>query len=310
MTEVYPCPICGAIAPEVGRSPYRASLERWLQTPILECRSCDIFFRKLDDADRLSHFYAASYVQPEGDRAFWDERYRFLSFILNLATCRLSNAPWRLLDVGCAYGHLLELARRNGVDAEGIEINENLVALCRRKGLTVWSGLDRVTQPADVITLIDSLYYLPRPVESMQQLHNKLSPDGILIIRLINRNWFIHARAAIIHRYNFGLLGDAEIGYSVRGIRRLLADTGFRITAIFPDSGAGKRNALKIRAIGALTLAATNLTFRRLFLTPGIIVLARPSWENATNWFMSLNDARQKIERSKPGARITTNSGR
>jgi len=180
-------------------------LERWLQTPVFECRPCDIFFRVLDDdaADRLGHFYATGYVQPERERPLWDERHQFFSSVLKIAECHLPKAARRLLGIGCAYGHLLELARRNGFYAEAIEINQNLVALCHQKGLAVWSGLDCITRKADAITLIDSLYYLPRPIESMRQLRNKLSPGGILIIRVVNRNWFIRAKTAIVRRYNF-----------------------------------------------------------------------------------------------------------
>jgi len=283
MVTLSPCPVCGAVAETVGTSLYRTSLNTWHPTIIVECHSCDIFIRVLQDSDRSGHFYAASYVQPERDGTVWNERRQFLCSILELANHHLPKSFLRLLDVGCSYGHLLELARTKGIDAEGIEINKNLLALCEYKGLTVWPSLDSITRPADVITLIDSLYYLPRPVESVCQLRTKLSSDGIMVIRVTNRNWFIRARATIVGKYDFEFLGDAEVGYSVRGISRLLEYAGFTVTAILPDSLTGRKLALKTRAIGVLTLVATNLTFRQRFLTPGVIVIARPTGRSVSS---------------------------
>ena len=168
MAHLLLCPICGSRMEEVGTSPYRVSFERWIETPILECCSCDIFLRALDNADRVGHFYSAGYVQPERDSVMWSQRHQFLAIVLKLIEDYVGNSHHSLLDVGCGYGHLLELARSNGFDAEGIEINGNLVNLCRGKGLTVWLSMDEAARLVHAITMIDSLCYLARPVESMR----------------------------------------------------------------------------------------------------------------------------------------------
>jgi 2-polyprenyl-3-methyl-5-hydroxy-6-metoxy-1,4-benzoquinol methylase len=41
----------------------------------------------------------------------------------------------RLLDIGCGYGHTLELARVFGVDGTGCDIDQSRLAACRAKGL-------------------------------------------------------------------------------------------------------------------------------------------------------------------------------
>ncbi len=269
--------MCDALAEQVGTSPYETDSATWVDAPVLECRTCDIYFRVLDDNTRKQHFRSASYVQLDRERAIWNERHGFLSYILDLTEHRLGKSGAKLLDIGCSYGHLLELAVKNGFHSEGVEINQDLVAYCLRRGLVVWTSIESASQPVDAITLIDSLYYVPRPVEFMRELGRALSPAGVVVLRVTNRNWLIQAKAAMLGIYDFRPLGDAEISYSVHGICRLLRRAGLVTTDILPDSGRGKCMKLKQRLIYASTCAATNMTLRNLYVSPGIIVIARPS---------------------------------
>ena len=41
-----------------------------------------------------------------------------------------------VLDIGCGRGELLDLLREQGLQARGIDINDEMVALCRGRGLT------------------------------------------------------------------------------------------------------------------------------------------------------------------------------
>lgn len=73
----------------------------------------------------------------------------------------------RLLDVGCALGVLLEVAKAYGIRADGIDVSEDAVTYCRKKGLSAnifdISGLN-----------VKSLRVLPRQV-SRQSPQSALS---------------------------------------------------------------------------------------------------------------------------------------
>ncbi len=45
-----------------------------------------------------------------------------------------------VLDVGCGRGEFLELLRENGISAQGVDTNEDMVEVCRSKGLRVTLG--------------------------------------------------------------------------------------------------------------------------------------------------------------------------
>jgi SAM-dependent methyltransferase len=57
--------------------------------------------------------------------------------------CNVGMSRLRLLDIGCGYGHTLELARVFGLDGTGCDLDRSRVAACREKGL-------RVVDPGEV----------------------------------------------------------------------------------------------------------------------------------------------------------------
>lgn len=104
----------------------------------------------------------------------------------------------RILDAGCAQGHLLEALRRVGfTNLTGIDLStESLTAA--RTHLPDWVRLQqqdireflRLTPPEsfDVVFLHDVLEHLPREatIEVLHGFHRLLAPDGSLSIRVPN----------------------------------------------------------------------------------------------------------------------------
>lgn len=61
---------------------------------------------------------------------------RQLNYLLDEVGC--TRPGFRLLEIGCGYGHLLRLARDRGAQAFGINISPEQVDYCREHGLTVY----------------------------------------------------------------------------------------------------------------------------------------------------------------------------
>ena len=60
-----------------------------------------------------------------------DIRGRQLKFLEYSQGCK------NVLDIGCGRGEFLEISKENGINAKGIDINEDMVGYCQSKGLNV-----------------------------------------------------------------------------------------------------------------------------------------------------------------------------
>ncbi len=99
-----------------------------------------------------------------------------------------------ILDIGCGRGEMLEVFREAGIEAHGIDLNDDSIALCRHKGLAA--------EKADLFTYLASLpdsklggvvccqvvEHLPanRLPEFIRLAHSKLRSGSILAIETPN----------------------------------------------------------------------------------------------------------------------------
>ena len=99
-----------------------------------------------------------------------------------------------ILDIGCGRGEMLEVFREAGIEARGIDLNEDSIALCRSKNLAA--------EKADLFAYLNSLddsslggtvccqvvEHLPpeRLPELVRLLHEKLRPGALLALETPN----------------------------------------------------------------------------------------------------------------------------
>jgi SAM-dependent methyltransferase len=128
-----------------------------------------------------------------GDTTLEEGIERQLNYLLDQVGCL--RPGFRLLEIGCGYGHLLQLARRRGARAVGVNISPEQVEDCQRQGLRVycasyrdlleqtsWHGqfdgviangsLEHWVQPEDVLAgRMEAIYR-----ESFEIAHRLLDP--------------------------------------------------------------------------------------------------------------------------------------
>jgi SAM-dependent methyltransferase len=99
-----------------------------------------------------------------------------------------------LLDLGCGRGEFLELLRDHGVDARGLDLNHEMVELCRARGLRVDEG--------DAVGFLEALpdgslggLFAAQVVEHLQPdyllrlldvAYHKLRPGSAIVLETIN----------------------------------------------------------------------------------------------------------------------------
>ncbi|HEY9713595.1 MAG TPA: class I SAM-dependent methyltransferase, partial [Chroococcales cyanobacterium] len=100
----------------------------------------------------------------------------------------LNKKPGRLLEIGCAAGWLLERARRQGWDVQGLEASPKFHSFATGElKLPVTLGTissvdtDRLGT-FDTIVMFDVLEHLHDPVSDLAKIRKLLKPDGRLVV--------------------------------------------------------------------------------------------------------------------------------
>lgn len=115
----------------------------------------------------------------------------------------------RLLDVGCAYGAFLELARMRGWDVFGVDLSELACEYARReRGLDVFHGsLEQANYPDNhfsVVTLWDVIEHLDQPLNTLREVSRILAPGGIVFVFTINQKSLVNRVGHWLYRVSFG----------------------------------------------------------------------------------------------------------
>jgi SAM-dependent methyltransferase len=212
---------------------------------VLRCSGCGLVYvtPRLHGA-ALTEVYGESYWKSDNPKARGYADYaREGALYLKTFRRRMRlvrrwlRAGDRVLDVGCAAGYFLRVAREHGADVFGVELSPAIAkeAIAELGADRIHVGFldDAVTamdfQPAsfDLVTLWDVIEHIPDPQSVLRRIRELLKPSGVLLLetqnvdsrwaKLLGRRWHHYKHEE--HLYHF----------TPATIRRLLADCGFAI---------------------------------------------------------------------------------
>jgi len=90
------------------------------------------------------------------------------------ASSSTANEAIEVIDLGCGRGEWLELLKERGVNAEGIDLDDDMLSACRAQGLKVATG--------DAVTYLQSLPNNSRSLISGFHIAEHLSLDDLKIL--------------------------------------------------------------------------------------------------------------------------------
>lgn len=139
----------------------------------------------------------------------------------------------QLLDYGCGVGIFAKYLKDQGHVVFGVEPNAKARQLAADKGLQVFPSLDALqVQPFDAILLWHVLEHLPEPEKTLREFHQRLAPEGHLVLALPNL-----CSADAQHYGSYWAAYDVPRHlwhFSQGGIAQLAAQTGFRVRKTYP----------------------------------------------------------------------------
>jgi len=184
---VSPCPICNS--------------EPW--TPVIEksgywyvrCAGCrSVYLSPTPLLEKIEAFYQnPAYFEGSEAAGYrsYTEMHKALAPHFRRRLQRLAQffpKRGRLLDVGCADGFFLQLARADGWEVFGIEISRSIAEEASQQlGIPIVSSYQELPErPFDVLTLWEVIEHLPEPLATLSQLRERLRPGGALMLSTPN----------------------------------------------------------------------------------------------------------------------------
>jgi SAM-dependent methyltransferase len=248
---------------------------------IAQCQKCDLVFRSPRRSQSyLDHHFASEWTEARPELFLENYREKSLTLVAQWVqeSCPNSGA---ILDVGSSHGALLakfpDSWRLVGVDPSAVA--------CRiaRKRLPQAEILNKTIIEAplqemtfDVITMMDTLYYLPYPVRDLLRIRELLKPDGMLLIKCQSFTNRGRVYLAMGCRFDESWM----YFYTPSTLAKLLLKANLKVVARFdlPGSQVGANNRVR-RAITwlefSLSRAVARISGYKLDFIPHFVLVAR-----------------------------------
>jgi len=158
---------------------------------IVKCRNCGLVYMNpqfsgveslyMDSVDR---FYM--HTSP-GRKSTFERDIRKIN--------KLLPKKGKLLDIACATGLLMEMAKKQGWGAEGIELSNWAVNLARKKNLKVHDkkleGIRFKNNSFDAITMFGIIEHVPDPSSFLKEVKRIVKKGGLVVITIPTGNFLL-----------------------------------------------------------------------------------------------------------------------
>ncbi len=292
--EVMSCPVCsGVLTPFhqflFAQLPFRFKLRR--------CGVCGLAVNTPRlRPEESAQLYGGDYYVFDAET---DHDYE-ASARRDLARIR----PWvpagaRLLEIGCARGHLLALARDAGYEVRGVEISPEASNEARSRGLPVMTGtietIGRCDLRFDAVVALDVIEHVHDPLEFLSCARKQMAFGSKLILETPNVDG-LFARMGGRHWIGFNPYHIAL--FSQDALVRACQRSGFEIRDLVTVEGR------LLSVDGLRRIGAGHLVPDRLRRTAGAWLRAHQAGAS------SANDARESVNGNEGSVARWINSRR
>lgn len=250
-------------------------------TEIYKCNNCGCYWRNFLNLCKFEeHFEIASYTNIELESKWKLKRHLFFENLAQLIISYLeSNGRMiNVLDVGCSYGHLMEILSKFGCTCSGVEIVDSLrKSLEEKDKFVLYKNIFEIPKKLkfDVITLIDSLYYFDDPVLALDSLNKLMNPESIMVIRISNRTPILNFYFSFLkNRMSNKIFGDQLFAFSDKSMKLMLNKCDLTIQSLlFKEPGKQSHDNWFIKFYYNIMPFLSNIT--GIKLAPGLIYVCK-----------------------------------
>jgi len=181
---------------------------------IKKCDECNLVFRDvLLNKRETVKLYSENYFQNEQQDYF----FKHIDYKKKIFTSKLRRLErfypkkGKLLDIGCAIGTFLLVAKESGWEVKGVEVSEFASEYARSNfDLDVLTGEleDQALEENyfDVITLWDSVDHVEKPQALLNLVMKLLKPSGMVVVETTMEDSLLYRLAHYIHNISGGII--------------------------------------------------------------------------------------------------------
>lgn len=156
---------------------------------IVKCANCGLVFADVDVANsELAEIYGKDYFAGEEYANYVeDKEVHQKNFRRHLQIVKRFSSPGgKLLEIGCAYGHFLELAKDDW-EVYGVDVSKEACGYAKRElSVPVFDGefLDTAfpSNHFDIVCLWDTIEHVPKPHLYFKEIERILKVGGCLCL--------------------------------------------------------------------------------------------------------------------------------
>ncbi len=227
----FPCPLCGrtdlkvlypdTLGQEMPRFGYDFTPEHTRTYRVVLCRPC----RHAFCSPRPARLWA-EYAEVEDPAYLERQEDRIATAGQVLSRLQRFAPSGRLLDIGCATGDFLAVAREN-YQVEGLELSAWAAAIARRRGLTLHetdlAGF-HPNAPFDLLTLWGVIEHFEDPAREVRTMSRLVRPGGLVCLWTGDREAWL---ARLLERRWWYIQGQHLQVFSRASLEKVFRDAGF-----------------------------------------------------------------------------------
>jgi len=242
-----PCDICGSedvSAINVCRVTRKdADMEECVLT-LVRCRACGLVFvnpRPVFSKEEIERLYSKEYFDAPYMKFYGAQKREAIQsnedFTYRLSMIEKFKTGSRMLDVGCASGEFLKMAKQRGWEVRGVDLSEYAAGMARSEhGIDVFKGTLEGARFSDgefdAVICGDVLEHVRSPRAFLKEVERILKPGGIVYIATPDFGSFHYRLMSFVAKLtykNYFVLPHHLYHFTGSTLKRLLEISGFKI---------------------------------------------------------------------------------